>query len=243
MRYSAREKVGKASHIREVIYDDKRWKLLEEKRRIALRIMEILASCGYTQTLVHGSVARGDVSEKSDVDVVVVDTIPPSLIELCLERNGLYVYSRVIVQPTPAHTPKVYIYLDLQELVSVTVPLAHLSIVEYEFYKFSGSLGLEGIRKNIRVAGVNKKLFMIEPTPRGHVEYSILGIEYVAARKLGVSIEVVKDRVEALRRRDSTGRTGLFIEKEVPPDESLESVIKKLCRENWMFRRVLKDAC
>lgn len=235
--------MGPPSHYREVVYDEARWRLLEEKRGVARRIMKVLVACGLGDPIVHGSVARGDVDKGSDVDVVLLNPYPPSIVELCLERGGFRVYSRVVVQPTPVHTPKVYIYLDPEGLVSVTLPLSRLRSVEYHFYRFSGFVTLQGIERSLRVPGVNKRLFMVEPRPWGHVEYSIVGNEHVVARVLKVPIEVVKDRVEALTRRDRVGRTGLFVEVEVPPDTPVEQVVEMLCRENRMFREAAPDAC
>ena len=47
---------------REVSYDESRWKTLERLRKRTLEVMEQLESAG-ARPMVHGSVARGDVSE------------------------------------------------------------------------------------------------------------------------------------------------------------------------------------
>ena len=63
----AKKPVRRAERIR-VVYDEKRWRLLQELRRKAERIMEALESFNLP-CIVHGSIARGDVSEKSDIDI------------------------------------------------------------------------------------------------------------------------------------------------------------------------------
>ncbi len=222
---------------REVVYDERRWRILELKRSKAREVMECLAKCGYRSAVVHGSVARGDVDEGSDVDVSLLHPVPVSLVELCLERCGFRVYRAVLVQPTPVHSPKVYLYLDPDEERVVSVPLVELSPVEKEFYRFSGCLTLEQLLRNERVPGVDKRLMLVIPTERGHRELPVVGNEGFVARVLGVSIQVVLDRVRALTRRVEEGHTGLFIEVEVPAGQSVEEVVRDLCRDNRLFRQ------
>jgi predicted nucleotidyltransferase len=50
----------------------------------------------------------------------------------------------------------------------------------------------------------------------------------------------VLDRVHALLRRNEVGRTGVFIEKELSPDETFEMALKKLADQNPAVRRRLK---
>ncbi|MEM4681576.1 MAG: nucleotidyltransferase domain-containing protein, partial [Acidilobaceae archaeon] len=71
----------------EVVYSEERWKLLREKRAMAIAIIKALSS-STIYSIVHGSVARGDVSENSDSDVLVINPVPPLLVELALERAG-----------------------------------------------------------------------------------------------------------------------------------------------------------
>ncbi|MEM1928041.1 MAG: nucleotidyltransferase domain-containing protein [Acidilobaceae archaeon] len=113
----------------EVVYSRERWKLLEEKRRLAASIMRALASSA-VYSIVHGSVARGDVDEDSDVDVFVVNPTPPLLVELALERAGYKARWKEVIQATPSSTPKAYIYLDDRGLVVVSLPLGALSKTE-----------------------------------------------------------------------------------------------------------------
>ena len=232
----AKKPVKRAERV-EVIYDKKRWKLLRELRSKTVQTMEILEKF-HLRSIVHGSIARGDVSETSDIDIFLPD--PPSsfIIETTLERSGVPVNRRIVVQATPLYAVKGYIEIDKQRCISF--PLAKLRPVEKDFYKFGGEASLSMLRKDVRVPGVDKRLMLIEPTSEGHVESNVVGREEVVANLLGVSLNTVLDRVHALLRRDEVGRTGVFIERELSPDETFELVLKKLADQNPAVRRRLK---
>jgi len=221
----------------EVVYDKKRWKLLRELRSKTVEIMEILDKF-HLRSIVHGSIARGDVSETSDIDVFLPD--PPSsfMIETVLERSAVQVIRRIVVQATPLYAVKGYIEIDRQRCISF--PLVKLRPVEKDFYKFGGEASLSILKKDMRVSGVDKRLMLIEPTPEGHVESTIVDREEAVANLLGLSLNTVLDRVHALLRRDEVGRTGVFIERELAPDETFELVLKKLSDQNPAVRRRLK---
>lgn len=221
----------------EVIYDEKHWSLLKKLQSEAARIMEILNQF-HLHSIAHGSIARGDVSDKSDIDMFLPD--PPSsfIIENALQNAGVAVNRRIVVQATPLYAIKGYIEIDKQRCISF--PLAKLRPVEKDFYKFGGEASLSMLRKEIRVSGVDKRLMLIEPTPEGHVENTIVGREEAVAGLLGISVRTVRDRVRALLRRDKTGRTGVFIERELLPNETFEMVLKKLADQNPAVRRRLK---
>ena len=221
----------------EIVYDKRRWKLLRQLRSKAVEIMETLDNC-HLRSIVHGSIARGDVSETSDIDVFLPD--PPSsfVIETVLERSGFPVYHRTIVQATPLYALKGHIELDPQ--TSLSFPLVKLRPVEKDFYRFGGEESLSTLREEKRVAGVDKRLMLIEPTAAGHVESAVVGREEEVANLLGVSLNTVLDRVRALLRRDEVGRTGVFIEKELAPDETFEQALKKLADQNPAVRRRIK---
>lgn len=223
---------------REVFYSEERWITLSRKRRVAKYLMEIIRGIG-VNAVVHGSVARGDVDVDSDIDIVIPSVIQPFKLELLLEDRGVAVYSRRIVQATPAMTPKVYYYLDPTELVAISYPLAKPSRREFEFYRFGGILDLNRLDRDERTVGVDKRLMLIEPTSYGHIEYSIIGYEAEASRKLNVSPGIVRERVSILTRRSRIGRTGLFISYEVPHNEQIEEAIEKLARWNKVFRRLI----
>ena len=221
----------------EVVYDKKRWKLLGELRSKTVEIMEILDKF-HLRSIVHGSIARGDVSETSDIDVFLPD--PPSsfMIETVLERSVVQVIRRIVVQATPLYAVKGYIEIDRQRCISF--PLVKLRPVEKDFYKFGGEASLSILKKDMRVSGVDKRLMLVEPTPEGHVESTIVDREEAVANLLGLSLNTVLDRVHALLRRDEVGRTGVFIERELAPDETFELVLKKLSDQNPAVRRRLK---
>ncbi|MDH5447685.1 MAG: DNA polymerase subunit beta, partial [Candidatus Bathyarchaeota archaeon] len=66
------------------------------------------------------------------------------------------------------------------------------------------------------------------------------GREEEIAKLLRISLETVLDRVRALLRRDKIGRTGVFIEKELAPDETFEMALKRLVETRPEVRRRLK---
>jgi predicted nucleotidyltransferase len=232
----AKKPVKRAERV-EVVYTGKHWKLLNELRAKASEIMKTLEN-GNIHSIVHGSMARGDVSANSDIDVFIAG--PPSsfIIETTLERAGLTVNRRFLVQATPSYAVKGYIELDPQRVVSF--PLLKLRPTEQEFYRFSGEATLQTLRDNVRVAGVDKRLMLIEPTSKGHVESTIVSREETVAHLLHISVDTVLDRVHALLRRDKVGRTGVFIKRELSPDETFEMVLKQLADQNPAVRRRLK---
>jgi len=221
----------------EIIYDDNHWKLLKRLRTEAIKLMSILNRLSIF-SIVHGSIARGDVSEESDIDIFIPDVVSSFLVETALERARVPISRRLLIQATPTYSIKAYIEID--EKRSISFPLSKLRKTEREFYKFGGEATLEMLRKNVRVPGVDKRLMLIEPTPEGHVESSIVGREGEVAKLLGISTKTVLDRVRVLKRRDEVGRTGLFIERELSPHETFESVLKKLSERNPAVRRRLR---
>lgn len=221
----------------EVAYGADHWSLLNKRRAEAVELMEIL-DVAHLRPVTHGSIARGDVSEESDIDIFIPD--PPSsfIIENVLERDDLRITRRVIVQATPLYAMKGYIEIDGQR--SISFPLVRLRNVEKDFYKFSGLATISMLRKDQRVLGVDKRLMLIEPTSVGHIESTVVGRESAVAHLLGVSLNTVLDRVHALLRRDELGRTGVFIERELSPDDTFELVLKKLADQNPAVRRRLR---
>jgi len=221
----------------EVVYDVERWNLLRNLRRKTIRIMEAL-ELFHLRSIVHGSIARGDVNKKSDIDVFIPSLSSSFLVETALEKAEISITKRLVVQATPTYAMKGYIEVD--ENTSVSFPLMKMRKVEREFYKFGGEATLEELRNNLRVRGVDKRLMLIEPTEKGHKESTIIGREEEIAKLLGISTETVLDRVHALLRRDEVGRTGVFIEKDLSDNETFELVLKKLADQNPAVRRRLK---
>jgi len=227
---------------REVYYTRERWAILRAKRSEAARIARALALTLRLPVIAHGSLARGDVRRDSDIDIAILETPRPlGLVDLALERAGFEIVRRIIVQATPGYTPKVYYYLDWEGKRVVSYPLAPLKPREREFYRWGGEVEAGALESDVRVPGVNKELKLIIPKPWGHVEYSVVGREGVVARLLGISVETVEERVRVLGRRREVGRTGVFIEYEVPPGVTVEEAVRLLARERRAFRRLVND--
>jgi predicted nucleotidyltransferase len=210
------------------------------KRKIA---EEILSSLIYENLdgSAHGSLARGDVDENSDVDIYLVEYVPSYKIELLLEKRNYKIYKKEIVQATPKSSPKVYFYLDPKEKIVLSFPLAKLMKNEYEFYKFGGTISYEEILDNKRKKGVDKRLMLIVPTEKGHIEYSIIGRENEVAKELEISIDTVLERENVLLKRDKIGRTGTFLKVEIYNNQTVEEVALKLTSTNWMFKKVMEE--
>ena len=232
----AKKPVKRADKV-EVVYSEKRWKLLLKLREEAIEIMDALekASLG---CITHGSLARGDVSANSDIDVFIQNPSGSFLIESAIERAGLAVNQRILVQATPSYAAKGYVELAPQRVVSF--PLMKMRSRERDFYRFGGEATLQTLRDNERIVGVDKRLMLIEPTERGHIESSIVGRENAVAKLLSVSVELVLDRVHALLRRDEVGRTGVFVKRELSHDETFEMALQRLVDENPAVRRRLR---
>jgi predicted nucleotidyltransferase len=222
---------------REVTYSSARWEQLRALRETAVWVMSALDAF-HLQSLTHGSIARGDVKAGSDVDVFIPEVQNSFQVETALEKAKIPTNTRLIVQATPNYAMKAHIEID--ETTTVSFPLMEMRRVEREFYRFGGEINLTQLKANVRVAGVDKRLMLIEPTEKGHVESSIVGREESSAKILGVSAETVLDRVRALTRRDTIGRTGVFVKQEVTSDETFELALKKLSDLNPAVRRRMK---
>ncbi|MEM2204747.1 MAG: nucleotidyltransferase domain-containing protein [Candidatus Hadarchaeales archaeon] len=223
---------------REVVYPPRRWELLAELRKRALEVMVALSRRGM-EALAHGSLARGDVNEESDIDLFLPQPFPSFLVETALMEAGFLPEKRELVMATPWQLPKAHLYLD--ERTVVTFPLLKPKPLELEFYYFGGALERKGLEKGERVPGVDKRLMLIEPTPSGHVESPVRGREGEVAKKLGVSLEIVRERVQVLVSRKEEGHTGLFLKRELSPTENFEKVFASLVRSHSSLRLRLKS--
>jgi len=230
-------KPTKSADYREVAYTSVHWKLLTELRRKTVEVMAAL-EVFHLQSIVHGSIARGDVHKDSDIDIFIAEVQNSFLVETALEKAGVPINARLIVQATPTYAMKAHI--EVSEQITVSFPLMQMRRVEREFYHFGGEVNLCQLKEDVRVAGVDKRLMLIEPTEKGHVESSIIGKEEFAAKIIGTSAETVRDRVHTLSKRDSVGRTGVFVKRELTQDETFELALKKLSDGNPAVRRRMK---
>ena len=230
-----REKILSTGHQREVVYDKAHWSMLKEKRDWAKKIMQGLEKLN---PYIHGSLARGDVHKKSDIDIVILDVVPSYRIELELEKIHYYPQERWIIQATPKHTPKGKIVIE--ENVSISFPLIPFTTREIEFYKFGGMINLIELKRNIRVPGINKRLVLVVPTDKGHKEFSVLSAPSLAARVVGVGIEIVNERIKVLKRRDKIGRTGIFFQSRIGPTETFETTFKNIISKKPEMKRLFK---
>lgn len=218
----------------QVTYSEKDWQRFEKFREDTEKILRTLQDFNL-KGLAHGSIARGDLKKNSDIDIVMLKTVPSYKVELALREVGIEEFERVIVMATPWQLPKAHI--SILGNVTVTFPLEKPKEVEEEFYQFGGAVALEGVKKGERVPGVDKRLVLIEPTKEGHLESGVVGRESEIAKKLEVSIDIVEERIDVLTRRNEIGRTGIFLKREVPPNESFESIWKRIRERNPKITR------
>ncbi len=222
---------------KEIVYNEEHWKNLREKRERAKKVMGSLKSFDLA-SIVYGSVARGDVSKNSDVDIFVPYKIPSYRIELALD--GFQIIEKRIVQATPNYAIKVEFLLE--DNTTVSFPLVKMKERELDFYKFGGALDYDSLIKDERVAGVDKRLILIIPTENGHREIPINEIQPNAVAKiLNVGIEIVNERMRVLLRRREIGRTGIFLCETIPFDESFESALNCIAAKNPAVRRMIKN--
>ncbi|MCE4617808.1 MAG: DNA polymerase subunit beta [Desulfurococcales archaeon] len=233
-----KEKPEKTDY-KEVKYTDEHWRLLHTLRERGVKLLSCLETNGLFGAIVHGSIVRGDVHLGSDVDAFIPRPIAEFQLDAALSSCTYKVYSRVIVQATPAYAPKVYFILDPEEKMMVSYPLVPLEEREREFYKWGGEAVLEELQAGMRKPGVNKALALIIPKSWGHVEVPVEGNESYVAQIIGVSLATVMERVRVLRERREKGVSGPYLTIEVAPEENVSSIVKKLASENPIFRRIL----
>lgn len=220
-----------------VYYTAEHWALLSSLREKAADLLEALL-CVKVKAVVIGSVARGDVTPTSDIDVHLESYTPTHQVVSCLQEHGYEVAWYELIQATPSSAVRIVIYIN--ENMTVSIPASKLSRAEEEFPLFAGCLNLDELRAGKRAPGVNKRLLLIVPTDFGHVESSILGREAEVARILGISIETVKERVAVRLKRAKVGRSGFYLHKLVLPCDSPERVLHALARTNSLLARKLE---
>ncbi len=220
---------------REVFYSRERFEILDRLRDKSIKIIECISKAGI-KGYAHGSVARGDVTEDSDVDIVVLNYLSPPLIENLLSNCGFTIHKTVIVQATPQSTPKVYYYLDYKEKTVLSYPLSKLKEKELYFYRFGGIVDINGLKSGLRVKGVDKRLMLIHPTDYGHFEECILEKSGYVARILDIPESIVNERIYMLGKREIYGRTGVFIEYVLHPGEDIVEAVRTLASRSRFFR-------
>lgn len=229
-----REKLASFAHKEVVLYDDEHWKLFKELRNITYNALDQLK---FLYPVFHGSIARGDIHEKSDIDVAFLKPISEFKIISNLNRDPM---ERWLIQATPLSAIKGVLIFDQY---NVSFPLIPLYPQEEEFYKFGGSLSFTDIedKKYKRIPGVNKKLLLIEPIDNGHIEIRITPKNAGRIAKiLNVKIDTVLERIRVLERRNKVGRTGVFLKRIISPEESFGEVLSQLERSNPATRRRIK---
>ncbi len=223
-------------HFNTVTYSENHLKLFHQKRERSKFLLEMFDKEGLNP-FIYGSIARGDVHNDSDIDIVLLQSIASYQIEIILEKNGFINYFREIIMATPADTLKLYIYLN--ELESITIPLSKFDKKSREFYDFGGKINLNQIKNSIRVPGIDKRLVLIQPISDGHEEYSIIGNEHLAAKQLNVSIDLINERRRVLLKREKFGKTGVFLKRSIEMNETTEDVLKKLANKKSIVRKKL----
>ena len=228
-----RRKTAEMGPRREVTYSPEAWEQLRMLRDRASEILEAL-HVRNIDGIVFGSVARGDVKPTSDVDIFIPSVVSSMQVAIALEHFNIL--ERSVVQATPRALVKAH--LTLEDDTSVIFPLIPPRQTELEFYKFGGEMDIEGLKAGQRACGVDKRLMLIEPTPDGHIETPLSDISSgFAAKKIGVGQSIVEERMRVLERRADVGRTGIYLERQLGPDESFEQVLNDLKIEDPAIRR------
>jgi len=219
---------------RHIVYNEKRWSILRNKREIAKKVMAPLCIHGYNP-IIYGSIARGDVDEDSDVDVFIEQVVNPALLETIVEKSLGGWIKRTVVQATPGYVVKGYIFID--ELVSISFPLIEMLPNEAEFYSIAGKLSYSDVLENKRRGGMNKSMMIIIPVEDGHMEFPARQDPDLAAKLIGVDPKALRERLHVLEKRKEHGRTGTYIEVELDEGSTFPQVLKAIINENPILRR------
>ncbi len=217
-----------------VTYTPEHWQRLQKIQLKATELMGKLLAQNI-QSIIYGSVCRGDVSDSSDIDLFIPYQISSFKLELALQQEGYTIYGKKIVQATPKHLVKAHILLS--EDTTITFPLTSIREREFDFIHFGGSLSYDDLLQNKRVPGVDKRLLLIEPTDVGHKESQIIGYESIVAKKVGVSVDLVRERIRILTTRDKVGRTGVYLDLNLDAEENIDEVFKQVRDNDPIVRR------
>jgi len=229
-REKIERRIGRKYHA----YNEEEKELLTIFRTEAITLLKILEEVGL-EAFVHGSVARGDVSSTSDIDIHI--PIQISSFRLGLLKNFDFADRRIIMG-TPNSTIRGI--LIRHDNVSISYPLSTPRERETEFYQFSGLLYLEDLKQNSRIVGVTKQLILIEPEGDGYWVSSVIANRKRAIQILNLSQQIVDERIRVLERRDRIGRTGLLLNYALSHDENFEQALRHIADRNVIVRRMLK---
>ena len=237
--YRMRQKTATMGQPGEILYDKAHWELLKILRERAASVLYALEGAGF-ECFVYGSLARGDVSPGSDIDVIIPGVVQSFRVELALDVVGIT--GRKLVQATPGAMVKAHIYLPNKAMV--TFPLIQPTVRELDFYAFGGMIGAAGLEDVItnRVPGVDKRLMLIEPTAEGHAETPLSDLSPgIAAKKIGVGQGIVEERIRVLQRRAKVGTTGVYLDRSLAQDEGFEAVLEEITASDSLVRRRVKN--
>jgi predicted nucleotidyltransferase len=221
----------------QIDYSSEQWELFRNLRQKAQEITSPFAAQGI-DLLIFGSIARGDVKKTSDIDIILTNQIATYRIELLLEQAHIPIITKKIVQATPNDVIKAH--LELEDNISIAMLLTDYTKLPFEFYQFGGAISYQQIIDGIRVPGVDKRLVLIQPNNAGHHALSIVNQPNYAADQIGISPMMVEQRIRVLNRRDKVGRTGVFLNEEIPLEESFEDALNTLAKKNQLIRRRIK---
>ncbi len=234
-----RHKTATMEQPSKIIYDNSHWELLKTFRGRAAGVLYALERAGF-ECFVYGSLARGDVSSGSDIDIIIPRVVQSFRVELALDDVGIT--SRKLVQATPGALVKAHVHLPQKTMV--TFPLIQPTERELDFYAFGGMIGVEGLEDviNNRVPGVDKRLMLIEPTAEGHAETPLSDLSPgLAAKMIGVGQEIVDERIRVLQRRAKVGTTGVYLDRPLAQDEGFEAVLEQITASDSLVRRRVKN--
>jgi len=230
-----REKIVRFSEREFHEYSEEGRNLLGKYRKIALEILLLLEK-NNLNAFVHGSVARGDVTVTSDIDIHIPSVFPSYKLEII---DDFKINERRIVMGTPNSTVKGLV--KLSDLVTISFPLTAPTERETEFFRFSGKVTANDLQESKRVPGVSKKLLLIEPDENGYWFSSVVNSIERVVSTLSISQRIVEERLRVLYRRDRIGRTGILIDNILSPNESFEQKLKQLADRSPIVRRKYKN--
>ena len=219
-----------------VKYSPDHWEQLNNLRKHALKVTSVFADHGIN-SLTYGSVARGDVNPKSDIDIILLTQIPSYRVELILDETNLTLNHKKLIQATPNDIIKAH--FELEGNICITSLLTDFTSSPFEFYRFGGALNHKELQDNKRVPGVDKRLILIEPNDEGHKESSLIERQYEVSKILGISQSMTDQRIRVLTRRDKIGRTGIFLNKDIGLNENMEEELRNIAKHNPLIRRRL----